>query len=384
MTAPLLDPVDFTRLAAGGAWSLLTRRRGLPPPWPQLPQAADKSLADLGLGEYLAEFQELLSEFFGLSPGPEAAATESLGHYARRLFEDWQSGPAEIVFHSSGSTGRPKPCPHSQADLKQEIEAVARLFPTPARIISAAPLLHSYGFVFGLLLPKRLGLPALSVVPLPGLLSAALAEGDLLLGFPWLLGQLAEAPAPRIQVLSSTAPCPEALFTELPQKGFSGLAEIYGSSETGAVAFRKTAAPFRLLDHWRCADGGFFRQNKAGDVFYPQLDHLDWADETHFRPAGRLDLAVQVGGVNVYPERVARLIEGEEGVREATVRLMSPEEGGRLKAFVVPEEGRDLALLRRSLSRVFRRLSPPERPVSLSFGPELPRGPAGKLCDWKI
>ncbi len=185
MNRPLLDSADFVRLTAGGSWSVVTRHRGLPPPWPVLPEAGQGDLIQLGLEDHLPEFHRLMTGFLGLAETDNRPlGTTKLADYASGLYRAWAAGPREVVFYSSGSTGLPKPCPHREDMLIQELEAVSGLFQSPVRVLSAAPLLHSYGFVFGLLLPKALGRPARSVAPLPGVVEEALAPGDLLIGFP--------------------------------------------------------------------------------------------------------------------------------------------------------------------------------------------------------
>jgi acyl-coenzyme A synthetase/AMP-(fatty) acid ligase len=104
------------------------------------------------------------------------------------------------------------------------------------------------------------------------------------------------------------------------------------------------------------------------------------------RPAGRTENAVQVGGVNVFPERVAAVLTEHPAVAQAAVRLMRPDEGRRLKAFVVPQEaGTDPdALVGRLWPWLEERLSAPERPKSIVVGGELPAGVFGKAADWPI
>jgi len=92
---------------------------------------------------------------------------------------------------------------------------------------------------------------------------------------------------------------------------------------------------------------------------------------------------VQVAGVNVYPEHVTSVLEGHEGVRLCLVRLMRPDEGYRLKAFIVPKPGWNKQALRASLARFARkRLNAVERPARYAFGEDIPRSPMGKPTDW--
>ena len=70
-------------------------------------------------------------------------------------------------------------------------------------------------------------------------------------------------------------------------------------------------------------------------------------------------------------------------VADAVVRLQRPDEGERLKAFVVLAPGVDAAgaapLLRRWLADAF---TAAERPATVTFGATLPRDATGKAVDW--
>jgi 4-coumarate--CoA ligase (photoactive yellow protein activation family) len=263
----------------------------------------------------------------------------------------------------------------------------AALFQDRARVVAVVPLLHSYGLVFGLLVPKILNVPALDLPPLPT--AAAWRGGDLLVAFPMFVERLGQGPPPPkdVLLLSATAPCPDRLFQETRAWGFAGLCEIYGASETGQVGFRRDPGPFSLWSYWRRAGHSRLARSlpSGGEALYDLPDRLDWRGPRLFLPSGRLDQAVQVAGVNVYPERVAGLIREHPQVEFCLVRPMTEAEGGRLKAFVVLRPGARAEDIRRELAAEFRRrLSPPERPASLTFGTEPPRSVFGKFSDWEI
>ena len=64
---------------------------------------------------------------------------------------------------------------------------------------------------------------------------------------------------------------------------------------------------------------------------------------------------------------------------------MRPEEGDRLKGFIVPKGDWDARSLRSSLAVYLReRLRDAERPRSLTFGRTLPRNALGKDADWDV
>ena len=385
-TEPLLNQDDFNRLIYSGVWSLLTRQRGLPPDLPSLEKAKGQSLKFLQINE-LNKFDQLNEKFFGLKNISPAQPSETIASYAERLFDLWRNGQRTITFYTSGSTGEPVPSLHSEEMLRQEIAEAAALLPHPSRVMVTVPLLHSYGFVFGVLFPKILNIRAIDTPPLPTIISGLMEKGDMLVTFPMLLARLQNSPPPNVTTLSATAPCPDELFQELTQKGFASLTEIYGASETGAIAARLGPGWFKLLGYWqKASDNHLQRKLTDGKLMpFPLPDHAKWHDDEHFRPAGRRDKAVQVGGVNVYPAKVAAVILEHKAVKECAVRLMTPQEGERLKAFVVPDPKADEQTVRRELAAWLKaKLSPPERPGSLMFGPRLPISVSGKAADWPI
>ncbi|MGJ7916301.1 AMP-binding enzyme [Massilia sp. LXY-6] len=307
---------------------------------------------------------------------------------------------APMSFRTSGSSGSPKRCTHALALLWQETLELARLQPGRRRILSVVPSHHIYGFLFTILLPRALGsgdAPA-EVRDLraatPGTLLREARPGDLVVAHPGWWEQAARL-APRFAAgvagVSSTAPCPDPLARGLADAGLR-LLQVYGSSETAGIGWREEAGvPFSLLPHWSRVDAPAELARALPDggmARYPLQDKLEWEDERRFRPAGRVDAAVQVGGVNVFPPYVAEVLRMHPAVADAAVRLMRPDEGRRLKAFVVPAEARDDASLEALRGQLLdwcaARLATPERPAAISFGARLPRQASGKPADWII
>ena len=155
------------------------------------------------------------------------------------------------------------------------------------------------------------------------------------------------------------------------------------------------AEPFELQAYWQRVDAPdpLLQRVLPGGGTGPALatpDHLDWRGPRHFRPSGRRDGVVQVGGVNVDPAEVARRLCGHPLVEDATVRLHGQAGGGgvgtaRLKAFVVPREGHAPAAVQAELAAWCRtQFVPAARPVHIQVGQRLPRNEMGKLCDWDL
>ncbi|MCG2594966.1 4-coumarate--CoA ligase [Ramlibacter sp. XY19] len=378
---------------------LQRQRRGpleRPMPWP-----ADLDLVrDLGVDSL-----ELLALATALS---EALHLHASGLedwlLARRRLGDWveiaeaslAQFSAALTFRTSGSSGLPKPCVHPLANLQQEVAHLATLFPQRRRVLCAVPGHHIYGFLFSVLLPAALGQPALEVVDLRGSTPAWLARGaqpgDLVIAHPDFWQAVART-VPRLPEdvvgVTSTAPCPDVVSEAVLHTGLARLVQVYGASETAGIGWRTShTQPYALMPHWSFAEGQGALQRSLPDgtaqVFTLQ-DQLTHVGERAFTVGGRNDQAVQVGGINVFPARVRDVLCRHPAVADAAVRLMRPEEGARLKAFVVPRGDLDPDEVRRLVrSLVDGELATAERPKAISIGASLPRNAQGKLADWNI
>lgn len=319
-------------------------------------------------------------------------ARTTIGDWAEIAAQSLARFSAQISFQTSGSTGAPKSCVHALSELEEEAAALSLVIGPRRRIVAAVPCHHIYGFIFTLLLPCAIGAPA---VEFPGQsvvgVTAQLRPGDLVIGHPefWRAAARATPNFPDDVVgVTSTAPCDPAVLDALKAQGMARMIEVYGSSETAGVGWRDApSAPYRLFAHWRRgAEISQLVRLGADERVLALGDQLEWTEEDQLRPLGRLDGAVQVGGVNVFPARIAAALADHPLIAEAAVRLMRPEEGSRLKAFIVPQDPEtDPELLRQELNAWISNSFPvAERPKSLRFGRQLPIGPLGKPTDWDL
>jgi 4-coumarate--CoA ligase len=287
----------------------------------------------------------------------------------------------EFSFYSGGSTGAPHIVSHTAEDLLSEIHELSQLFPNRRRVIVTVPVHHIYGFLFGVLLPREMGIPIVDAQY--SLLSGERRprSGDLVVSIPFLwervLGTGGRWEAD-IMGSSSTAPLSTDTADRVCRHGVERLVEVYGSSETAGVGWRDrcaSEATFTLFSRWERAGEGELR-NGARTVELP--DRLVWHDERHFEPAGRRDAVVQVGGTNVdLDELRKKILELIPEAHDCTLRLGSE---GRIRAF--------LAVSRRSIdeqevtARLHGELPAAALPRSITIGPALPRSSTGKISDW--
>jgi len=347
------------------------------------------------------ELQNIAHAFAEMLCIPDNAAAQfmscpTMDEWVQCAFEFWRSNPVELVFKTSGSTGTPNACRQSFVLLEQEIQAQAKIFKDRERVVTLVPRHHIYGFLFSVLLPKVLGIPVLDLPLVPSRSQMKhLHPGDLVVAFPMFwksLSDLAPSFPPRVYGVTSTGPCPADVIHTLRRQGLARVTEVYGSSETGGIGTRHHPDhAYTLLPFWepltlqadqppelarRLPDGA-----TAGPFKLP--DFIHWETARTFLPLKRQDKCVQVAGVNVYPQKVADCIRSHPMVRSCAVRLMRPEEGQRLKAFVVLQDENQIDAFRRDIRTwLAQRLSAGEIPKSLTYGPALPTNNMGKDTDW--
>jgi len=380
-----------------GELSLMRRGcAGLPPqPWPDGVQLE----ADLGVDSLerhaLATALSDCLQLHDSGAGQAMLQCATLAQWSACAAIGLETGGGAISFKTSGSSGVPKSCTHRLDMLWEEACFFATQLPQARRIVTAVPAHHIYGFLFSVLLPLTCAAQPVALADARGLLPEALGaqarSGDVIVGYPELWSAVAgRSPVwpDGVVGVTSTAPCPRDVALRLAASGLR-LAEIYGSSESAGVGWRTDAdSPYVLLPHWRRDGTGDTLVREAADGPPHRCtcpDRIDWQDLRRFVPVGRRDAAVQVGGINVFPAQVAAMLARHPDVREAQVRLMRPDEGQRLKAFVVaarPCGGDDLP--DQLAAWVRERLPPAARPVSFTVGAALPVTRQGKAADWII
>ena len=332
--------------------------------------------------------------------------------FNKTLLDDWiaislkslNQSSAHISFKSSGSVGLKKYHTHSLALLEQEAEYLGQLLKGRKRIVRAVPSHHIYGFIFTVLLPRYLG-DSVEVIDMRGLsfnrIQTLLQPGDLMIAYPEFWQFCDESNmhfSSDIIGINSSGPCPAQVGVNLLDKGLSGFYEIYGASETAGIGWKNhPLSSYTLFPFWQKTESPTEINRKLVDgnvKTYPLQDNLEWISPTQFSLKGRKDEMVQVGGINVSLQQVRDKLMNHPLIKEAAVRMMRPEEGARLKAFIVLKEDaesdiepNDLAVqpiyadIERYINKHF---STAERPKSITYGRKLPLNKMGKSSDWPI
>jgi acyl-coenzyme A synthetase/AMP-(fatty) acid ligase len=301
---------------------------------------------------------------------------------------------AAYIF-TSGSTGAPLPHPKSWGALVRCVRAgMTRLPPIEQRacaILGTVPAQHMYGFESTVLLPLQSGSALCAERPFfPADIAAtleAVPRPRLLFSTPVHLRALLAAgialPATDL-IVSATAMLSGNLAREVERRFGAPLLEIYGSTETGQIATRRTCSE----DQWHLwpgvwlsvGDNGCLAQ--GGHVGRPTAlaDVLELTDREHFRLHGRTADLVNIAGkrnslayLNHQLNAVPGVVDGAFFVREDTEDSLAG--SGRLAALVVAP-GMDAAGIIQALRD---RIDPVFLPRPLLLVEQLPRNATGKL-----
>ncbi|CAA7626554.1 AMP-binding protein [Magnetospirillum sp. UT-4] len=239
-----------------------------------------------------------------------------------------------IAFHTSGSTGEPKRVLRGLAALDGEIAALqalwgARLAGAPA--LSMVPLHHAFGLVFGLLWPLAAGravfrrrCDAPEEALRQELAGAVVVSSPAHLTRLDGLAPLAPESRPRL-VLSAGAPLPEAAAADARALFGAPVAEIYGSTETGAIATRPRDGgdpAWIPLPGYRveATAEGLLRLHAPGGT--AELADRIAVEDDGFRLLGRADRIVKIEGKRVALDEVERDLATLAEVAEARVLLL--------------------------------------------------------------
>ena len=284
-----------------------------------------------------------------------------------------------LVLYTSGSTGTAQAIPKKLAQLVAEVAALEAQFGAllgAADIVATVSHQHIYGLLFKVLWPITAGraIHAQGYYFFEGWSSALAQRDSALVSSPAHLKRLQEnsvlAPAVRRLRVVFSSGGPLALEAAHECKRVLGQIpiEVYGSSETGGIAWRQQAS--KSAEAWTPFPGVHWRIDPAHDVlevssaYLPNADWFRTADravaaaDSHFLLKGRIDRIAKIEGKRISLSAIESLLLASPLVAAARIIVF---EGSRqqVAAFIVPSESgrqRLAELGRLNFSRALRSL----------------------------
>lgn len=332
-------------------------------------------------------------------PGIQAAAVPALA------VAPLNPQALQLVVFTSGSTGEPQALPKRLCQLFDEITALEQTFGATspgAVVLASVSHQHVYGLLFRVLWPLATGRPvqAQRLVVLEDLAELTPpGTRAILIASPAHLSRLPLVAQGGVdQLFSSGAPLPDAALPDCLRVFGHAPIEVYGSSETGGVAWRQRN-PGALV-HWQALPGVEWRIEGEGLwLRSPHLDDAAWTPCADRAVAvdGGFDLLGRTDRIAKIAEKRVSLTAVEAALRAspliADLRLLPlTEPREQLGVVAVPsdagwqlhdEQGkRGLAeALRARLADVVERVALPRR---FRFLPELPVNAQGKSTQARL
>ncbi|MBV8916031.1 MAG: acyl-CoA synthetase, partial [Acetobacteraceae bacterium] len=296
---------------------------------------------------------------------------------------------AAIVF-TSGSTGVPTAHRKNWGALVARSRAAGERFglqeTDPVSVVGTVPPGHMYGFEVTALLPLHAACASwCGRAFFPADVQAALASAPgrrILVTTPLQLRALQGIRAEGLAAcISATAPLDPALAAEAEANWDAPMLEIFGATECGSVASRRTVEG----DAWWPYPGLTLRPEGDAVVVHaphaepvPLADEVDMLPDGGFRLLGRRADMVKLGGRRASLAGLNRILTGLDGVSDGIFVVpddLDQRSTARLLALVVAP-GRSAPSI---LAELRDRMDPIFLPRRVVHVPALPRNTLGKL-----
>ncbi|AFL69521.1 AMP-binding protein [Sulfurospirillum barnesii] len=247
------------------------------------------------------------------------------------------------MFFTSGSTGSPTGAFKTKANIETDMEALLREFGnfSVENIVATVPFIHIYGFLAALLLPLKLNKPLLFKEHfLPHDLLACATKNSLIVTTPLYIKSLLRLNEPKdlsqTIFISSTGPLSSDIAKVFCDTFNTTLIQLFGSTETGSIAFKKQDDTFWTPFH------GVEVSLNAKELLHvksPFISHQLWQEglvetggaiqsfdyarieEGKFQLLGRSNTIVKIAGKRYATTQIEEILERMEGVNKALANV---------------------------------------------------------------
>ncbi len=247
------------------------------------------------------------------------------------------------MFFTSGSTGFPTGAFKSHENIETDMEALVRAFGhfRINKVVATVPFIHIYGFLAALLLPLKLGVDLVFKEHfLPHDLLSFAKPHHLVVTTPLYIKSLLRLGESKdlseTIFISSTGPLPVEIAKEFTDTFKTTLIQLFGSTETGSIAFKKQDDSF-----WTPFGGVKISLNSEGLLHVSSsfisktlwqegftqtggaIQSFDYAvvENGKFQLIGRSSHIVKIAGKRYATSHIEEILEAMEGIEKALVHV---------------------------------------------------------------
>jgi acyl-CoA synthetase (AMP-forming)/AMP-acid ligase II len=309
-----------------------------------------------------ASLRSIVSSFLGDFPADCAPLSPTATDRVEKNFRDLNADFTSLVVFTSGSTGAPQAITKKLSQLATEVATLEQLFgkhAANAEVVATVSHQHIYGLLFKVLWPLACARPihARSLSYPEELVQLTASRDCILLSSPAHLKRLPESPAwvaaaHRVRaVFSSGGPLPLDVVRTTEQVLSQVPIEVYGSSETGGIAWRQR---YQNVDEaWQLMPHVEARIDTDGDVLEirsPHLPDASWfrtsdrarmADANRIVLQGRVDRIVKIEEKRISLDLIEAQLMKSPLVTEARVLVLAGQRQRVAAVVVLSDTGRD-------------------------------------------
>lgn len=305
-----------------------------------------------------ASLRQSVDGFLGEFPGEYSPLTPALprNEVDTDNFQHLQSDFPGLVLYTSGTTGTAQAIPKKLAQIAHEVATLEKQVGKSlgaAAIVATVSHQHIYGLLFRVLWPLVAGraLHARSYPYFEEVMPVISARACVLVSSPAHLQRLPENPAcsevrQRLRaVFSSGGPLTFEAAQAANRLLGSVPIEVYGSSETGGIAWRQQRT--KIDEAWVPFPGVTWRieaqeavlevrsPNLPNDAWFRMADRVEPVGADRFLLKGRIDRIAKIEGKRISLTAIETALIGSPLVADARVVVMESSARQRIAAFVV-------------------------------------------------
>lgn len=303
-------------------------------------KAPSEGICDTGQASFFDAVENLYLSFLSQKPlfmqDPNAVVDASDLEHMKHLF--LQSGYFALFF-TSGTTGKKRGILKTYDNIDSETTTLATMFGGIGHIFLCVPFFHIYGFLFSVGLSLKLGVDITikeSVLPLE--LMGQKSDTLIVLN-PVLLRALLKLKnkfdLSHLNIVSSTGSLTPKERTDLEERFGICPVEIFGSTETGGIAYRRESSErWHLMERITlCSDDKLLIESPHCSEAFVEGDAVMQLAKPHytgdlikklegdaFALIGREAEIIKIAGKRYAAAEIEAIIESIEGVDEVLVQ----------------------------------------------------------------